>query len=108
MLQAWRHVKTQKSPIDFAVKSLSDARTLGAILTAPPFLSGLTDAEWKLVQDRARTAFHPEQVAMQKSLRKALDDLHEGIDATRRAVCERCDYSPPSPALQLKEGVGQS
>jgi hypothetical protein len=40
-----QHVRGQKSPLDFAVKSISDARVVGAVLNAPPFLSGLSETE---------------------------------------------------------------
>ena len=85
-----QYIRDQKSPIDVAMKSISDPRMLGAILGAPSFLSGLSETEIDVVRDRARTAFHPAQTEMQKQLRKALDELREGVAATRRAVSERC------------------
>jgi hypothetical protein len=87
------YVRSQKSPIDVAAKSISDPRILGAILNAPPFLSGLTDAEFNLVKERARTALHPEQAQMQQWLTKALQELREGIAATKRTLLERCQIN---------------
>jgi hypothetical protein len=69
---------------------MSDARVLGAILNAPAALSGLNDAEFNLLRDRARSALHPEQHALQQGLARALDDLQKGVAAARRLVCERC------------------
>ena len=69
----------------------TDPRILSTILNAPPFLSGLSDTEFNLVRDRARTALHPEQVQMQRSLRKALEELREGVAATKRMLLERCE-----------------
>ena len=85
-----QYVRGQKSPIDLAAKSMSDPRILGAILNAPAFLSGLSDTEWNLVRERGRAALHPEQVQMRKWLTKALDDLREGVAATKRMLQERC------------------
>jgi hypothetical protein len=85
------YVGKQKSPIDVAVKSMSDPRVLSAILNAPAFLSGLSDVEFKLVRERARAALHPEQVQMQQQLTKARDELRAGIAATKRMLLERCE-----------------
>jgi phage I-like protein len=73
------------------MKSVSDPRILGAILNAPPFLSGLNDTEFNLIRQRARTALHPEQSQMQEKLKKALAELQEGSAATKRMVLERCE-----------------
>jgi hypothetical protein len=62
----------------------------GATLTAPAFLSGLSDAELNVVRERARIALHPEQAQMQQHLGKSLDDLRGGLDAARGMVRERC------------------
>jgi len=85
------HVKQQKSPIDFVLKSLADPRVIGVVLNAAPYLSGLSDAAWNVVRERARAALHPEQQQMQQHLTKALDDLRKGVEAARRMVLERCD-----------------
>lgn len=85
-----QYIRGQRSPIDVAAKSVSDPRILGAVLNAPAFLSGLTDTEFNLVRERARTALHPEQAEMQKQLAKSLDDLRGGLEAARRLVRERC------------------
>jgi hypothetical protein len=86
-----QYISDQKSPIDFAAKSMTDPRVLSAILNAPAFLSGLSDTEWKLVRERARTALHPEQAQMQEWLMKARDELREGVEATKRMLLERCE-----------------
>jgi hypothetical protein len=91
-----QYVRGQKSPIDVAVKSMSDPRILSAILNAPASLSGLSDAEFKLVRERARAALHPEQVKMQQQLTKALDELRAGVAATQRMLLERCEMHEES------------
>jgi hypothetical protein len=45
---------------------LSDPRIMGAILTVPPLLSGLSVTEWGMVGERARGALHSEQHGMQQ------------------------------------------
>jgi hypothetical protein len=92
-----QYVRGQKSPIDFAAKSMSDPRVLSAILNAPAFLSGLGDTEWNMVRERARTAMHPEQAQMQKWLMKARDELREGVAATKRMLLERCEMGEEKP-----------
>jgi len=89
-------VRSHKSPIDIAMRSASDPRILSAILNAPAFLSGLSDTELNVVRERAPTGLHPEQVQMQKSLTKALDDVREGGSATKRMLLERCKMAPDS------------
>ena len=85
------YISKRKSPIDVAMKSVSDPRILSAILNAPSFLSGLSDAEFKVVRERARVALHPEQVQMQQQLTKARDELRAGIAAAKRMLLERCE-----------------
>ena len=73
-----QYIRGQKSPIDVAVKFMSNPRILGAILTAPAILSGLSATEQNLMRKRARAALHPEQAQMQEWLMKARDELREG------------------------------
>jgi hypothetical protein len=68
------------------------------VLTAPAFLSGLSEAEFKVVRERARTALHPTQAHMQAQLGKALGELREGVAATKRALVERCRMTAESDA----------
>jgi hypothetical protein len=102
------YISDQKSPIDFAAKSMSDPRVLSAILNAPAFLSGLGDTQWNLVRERARAALHPEQAQMQKSLMKALDELREGVAATKRLLLERCEMARTTPADPSKNQVAET
>jgi hypothetical protein len=52
--------------------------------------------------DRARKSLHPAQAEMQELLRKALDDLQEGVAATKRAVLERCQLNDSYRAEALE------
>jgi hypothetical protein len=62
--------------------------------------SGLTDAEFKVVRERARAALHPEQVLMQQQLTKARDELRAGIAAAKRLLLERCELRDDDGQLQ--------
>ena len=68
------------------MKRLSNACVLAAVLTREVFLSGPTDTELDLVKQRACTTLHPQQSVMKAKLSKALGELREGVEATRRLV----------------------
>jgi predicted AAA+ superfamily ATPase len=85
------YLREQKSAVDFIMKQLADRDILTAVLTAKPFLSGLTDVQFNLVRERCRSGLYPEQQNLQEWLAKALDDLRNGVEAARLLVCERCD-----------------
>jgi len=86
-----RYLNEQKSPANFVLKSMSDQRLISAVLTAPPYLSGLSDTQWNMVRERARAALHPEQAEMQEWLNKALAEVREGTAAAKRILLERCE-----------------
>ena len=85
------HIRQQKSPIDFIMKRLSSPRVLAAVLSEEAFLSGLSETEWSVVRERARTTLHPVQAEMQAKLTKALGELREGVEATQRLLLERTE-----------------
>jgi hypothetical protein len=90
------HVARQTSPIDFALKSVSNARVLGALSHASAALSGLTDDQLALVRSRAREALHLEQTALQQKLTSALGELKKGLGAAKRLIFERCELREDS------------
>jgi hypothetical protein len=85
------YLNQEKSPINVVLKSMSDQRLVSAVLTAPPYLSGLSDTQWNMVRERARAALHPEQAEMQEWLKKALAEVREGMAAAKRILLERCE-----------------
>lgn len=85
------YIKAQERPIDFVMKNMGDRDILGAVLCAKPFLSGLSETEFNIVRERARSAAHPTQAAEQQALTKALADLREGVEAAKRLVLERTE-----------------
>jgi hypothetical protein len=86
-------VRGSKSPIDSAIRALTDNRVLGAILHAPPMASGLTEAEYGIVRQRARAAAAPTQAAAAEALTKARAELVETKAAMRRLILERTDLT---------------
>ncbi|WP_271532304.1 hypothetical protein [Bradyrhizobium sp. CCBAU 25338] len=90
------YVADQNSPVEFVLKAMPDRRVLSAVLTAPAFLSGLSDNEWNLVRERARAALHPQQSEMQHWLNKALSEVREGAAAAKRMLLERCELREDS------------
>jgi hypothetical protein len=90
------YISEQKTPIEFVLKSMSDQRVLSAVLTASPFLSGLSDTEWNMVRERAPVALHPQQSEMQQWLNKALGEVREGLRAAKRILLDRCELMEES------------
>ena len=105
-------VRSQKSPVDFVMKSVTDRAVLSAVLTAPAYLSGLTGAEWNAVRARAREGLYPEQTKMQQELAKAMEDVRAGVAATKRAILDRCELREDSegkfqPNRELSAAIGE-
>lgn len=88
-----QHIAKQKSPVDFVLNNLSDPRVIGAVLHAPPFLSGLNDEAFNLIRERARNGLHPEQVKRRQEAEVALAALKEGVEAAKRLVLDRTEAS---------------
>ena len=66
-------------------------RSHPAVYKGPFVSSGLSDVEFDVVKQRARTALHPDQADMQEKLTKALGELREGVEATQRLLLERTE-----------------
>lgn len=87
-----RFVNKQEPPrANFVLANLADRRIAQAVLTAPHYLSGLTETEQNVIRAKARSALHPVQTDMQSKLNKAMAELTEAMAATRRLILERCD-----------------
>lgn len=95
------HVAKQNSPLEFAMKSMSDDRVLGALLHAPAFLSGLTDDQLNAIRHRAREAAHPAEAESHRWLKKALEEVRSGVEAAKRAVQERTGAAMHNDAPRL-------
>lgn len=93
------HVAKQNSPLEFAMKSMSDARVLGALLHAPAFLSGLTDDQLNAIRHRAREAAHPAEAESHRWLKKALEEVRSGVEAAKRAECTTMRLGLPAMRL---------
>lgn len=84
-------LRNHQHPVDVALKSVNDPKILGAILHAPPQLSGLDETQYNLLRAKARTSLHPVQTQTIAQLQKALGDLTDGVAAARRLICERTE-----------------
>ena len=88
------YVRQTKSPIDFVMANLSDPRVIGAVLHAPPYLSGLTPEAFNLVEQRARSTHHPEFVDQQKSAEAAVEHLRNGVRTAKKMIQARTGATP--------------
>lgn len=84
------YINKQSSPFEFTLKSIADRKILGAVLNAPPCLSGLRDNEWSIVREKARTLLYPEEAEMQRLLKKAVSEVREGSARLGAPLIERC------------------
>jgi hypothetical protein len=78
-----------------------DAKTLGALLTAPPFLSGLTDAEVKVFTEKHNRKANPlltKRLALMKTAHAKLADA----GSLFIVQSERAQGVPPNVVAQLR------
>jgi hypothetical protein len=97
------HINKQNSPFEFTLKAVADRRILGAVLNAPPCLSGLRDNEWSVVREKARTTLYPAEAEMQRLLKKAVSEVQEGSAAARRALMQRCGLREDQTQKELSQ-----
>jgi len=64
-LEIRAHFKNQRHPVKLFGERVTagDRRTVAAVLSAPAFLSGLTDEQHRTMRDHARRTFFPEECA---------------------------------------------
>lgn len=84
------HLAAMKgSKMDFLSKHAIDPRVAGAILGAPPFLSGLTDTEVGVVKSRIERYVAPEIVKEREVTLKALNEAEQGWQRAIEKIGER-------------------
>ena len=62
-----------------------------AVYKGPFVSSGLSDVEFDVVKQRARTALPPDPADMHEKLTKALGELRGGLASCQRLLLERCE-----------------
>jgi len=71
------HFKSAKAPFDEAAKLLAagEIRTVRALLAAPYYLCGLTEAQQNTLRDQARAKWCPDQSGLSADLTKAIEQV---------------------------------
>ena len=77
------------SKLGFVERHVSDPRVASAVLGAPPFLSGLTDAEIAVVQNRLEQQVAPEIADARDATLKAMKEAEEGWQRAMDKIAER-------------------
>lgn len=86
-----QHVKSLASGKRREFLNKADSDTLAAVLSAKPFLSGLSDAEAASLRDSAERRLFSEQVERRERLAKARELLMDGGQIYMKAVLELSD-----------------
>ena len=73
----------------FLEKNAADPVLASAIFTAPPFLSGLNDAELALVKHNVEQHVSPEIAAARAATRKAMKEAEQGWQNAIDKIAER-------------------
>ncbi len=79
----------KENKVDFVERHLSDPRVTSAVLSAPPFLSGLTDAEIAVVQTRIEQHVAPEIAGARDATLKAVKEAEHGWQRAMDKIGER-------------------
>jgi hypothetical protein len=71
------HFKNAKAPFDEAAKLLAagEIRTVRALLAAPYYLCGLTEAQQNTLRDQARTKWCPDQSGLSADIARAIEKV---------------------------------
>ena len=93
----------------FIDEHVGDERVLTAVLTAPAFLSGLSDVEFNLLKSREESRLNPEAAATVADVAKALEQIKHGLVIAEKMIGERgqlmktADGWAPRPPRGLTE-----
>lgn len=104
------HVATSKSPTDAVRKMVlaGDTESVGAVLRAPAFLSGLTDEQQFILRNFAKSRFCPELGQREAEIDKGIALLERAIsrfsEETTR-LDRRLGSTDEAIIAKLKEGV---
>jgi hypothetical protein len=77
------------SKLGFVERHVSDQRVASAVIGAPPFLSGLTDAEVAVVRNRIEQHLAPEIAEARDATLKALEHAEQGWQRALDKIGER-------------------
>ena len=89
------HVAAMKDGrLAFVERNLHDATLVSAILTAPAFLSGLSDTEVGVIRGKIEERVSPEIVKARSDTAKALAETEQGWTRAIRLIAERGGIEP--------------
>ena len=83
-IRAW--IARQKSSMDAALKHATDPVVMSAVLTAPGFLSGLSDETTNMIRQAAEQAIDPEAVQIRKLNEDAIAECRTTIVQTKSRI----------------------
>ena len=84
------------SKLGFIDQHLTDPRVASAVLGAPSFLSGMTDAEITMVQKRIEHHVAPEIAEARESTLKALEQAEQSWHRAQQKIADRAGLSRSS------------
>jgi hypothetical protein len=79
----------ERSKLGWLTKNAGAPLVFSALLGAPSFLSGLTEADVALVKSKAEAALDPKILEARESTGKALADVERGWRAARKLIAEK-------------------
>jgi hypothetical protein len=80
----------------FVQTRLDDAQLVGAIINAPPYLSGLHEEIFTLIQKRVAGAYAPQKIGELERLVGMLASVDQCVNAIRKALAKTADIPLPS------------
>ena len=91
-----RHVASVKSKLSFIEQHGSDATVFSALLTAPAFLSGLSEVELAAVKANAESHLEPKIVEAKVATLKAIKEVEQGWQKAIDKIGERAGLTKAS------------
>jgi hypothetical protein len=85
--------------VDFLAKHAGDPRVVAAVLGAPAFLSGLTDADINIVKSQVTNRLAPEIAEARAETAKALQETEAGWRAAIRQISDRGGLGRPHDGM---------
>jgi len=82
-------LRSKPEPEKFARELLSDAKTMGSILNAPAFLSGMSEEALERLRTAALLALHPDEIAEVEQLEAAERHARDAVELARERIAKR-------------------
>lgn len=95
----------QDSPFSAAKNKLSDPRVASAVLTAPAFLSGVSDSEHALLRQAAEEQIDPQAASTAKQNETALEEARATVRAARERIGKLCQLRKTMNGAFERQGL---